>query len=150
MKQLKKSMPKKKKNEAVKNWQVPSDLSEVQKISTQVITFFKPLGLSDAYRFDIRLCLEEALINAMKYGNGLKREIPVHLQAGFDEKKVWLRLEDHGKGFDVSKISDCTHGENLLKGGGRGIYLIHELMDEVKFNARGNVILMIKSTQGPA
>ena len=142
-------MLKVKKNEAVKKWQVPSELSQVPKASARTLSFFKPLGLSEAYRFDIRLCLEEALINAMKYGNGLKREIPVGLEAGFDEKKIWLRVEDRGKGFDARKVGDCTHGENLLKGGGRGIYLIHQLMDEVKYSGRGNSLLMTKSIQGP-
>ncbi len=142
-------MLKLKKNEAVKKWQVPSELSQVPKASSQTLSFFKPLGLSEAYRFDIRLCLEEALINAMKYGNGLKREIPVDLEAGFDEKKIWLRVEDRGKGFDARKIGDCTRSENLLRGSGRGIYLIHQLMDEVRYNARGNSIWMTKSIQGP-
>ena len=113
------------------------------------LSFLKPLGLSDAYRFDVRLCLEEALINAMKYGNGFRREIPVEVEAGFDEKKIWLRLEDKGAGFNVAKVSDCTHAKNLLKGGGRGIYLIHQLMDEVRYNGKGNSILMVKSIQGP-
>ena len=124
-------------------------MSQVPKVSAKVLSFLKPLGLSDAYRFDVRLCLEEALINAMKYGNGFRREIPVEVEAGFDEKKIWLSLEDKGTGFNVAKVSDCTRAENLLKGGGRGIYLIHELMDEVKYNVKGNRILMIKSIQGP-
>ncbi len=113
------------------------------------MSFFKPLGLSDAYRFDIRLCLEEALINAMKYGNCLKKEIPVSLEAGFNEKKIWLNLEDRGKGFKAANLSDCTHQDNLFKGGGRGIYLIYQLMDSVQFNAKGNSIRMEKSIQGP-
>ena len=142
-------MLKQKRKEAVKNWQVPSDLSEVQKTSVRVLSFFKPLGLSEGCQFDIRLCFEEALINAMKYGNVLKRSIPVDVQAAYNEKKVWLRIEDRGKGFDVGKVNDCTHDQNLLKGGGRGVYLIHQLMDEVKYSASGNCILMVKSIQGP-
>ena len=143
-------MPKAKKREAVKNWRVPSDLSQVRKTSAKALVFFKPLGLSEAVRFDVRLCLEEALINAMKHGNGLKRSVPVSVQAGYDEKKIWLRLEDRGRGFDAGRIHDCTRGENILKCGGRGIYLIHELMDEVRYSARGNAILMVKSIQGPS
>ena len=136
------------KKENTKSWQVPSDLSEVQKTSDQILSFFKPLGLKEGLCFDIRLCFEEALINAMKYGNGLKRETPVDVQAGYNEEKIWLRLEDCGKGFDVSKAQDCTRQENLLKEGGRGIFLIHRLMDEVKYNTQGNCILMVKSIRG--
>ena len=142
-------MPKKKKREVVKKWQTPSDLSRVRKASARVLAFFKPLGLSQACRFDVRLCFEEALINAIKYGNRFKRAVTVGIETGYDEKKIWMRLQDRGKGFDVSRVSDCTHGKNLLKGGGRGIYLIHQLMDKVKYNAKGNAILMVKSIQGP-
>ncbi len=142
-------MLKMKKREAVKKWRVPSDLAAVRKASAQALAFFKPLGLSDAYRFDIRLCFEEALINSMKHGNGLKKSVPVDIEAGYDDKKIWLRFEDHGNGFNVSSIKDCTQDDGLLKGGGRGVYLVHQLMDEVKYNAKGNVITMVKSIQGP-
>ncbi len=142
-------MLKAKKREAVKKWRVPSDLSVLRKASAQALTFFKPLGLSDAYQFDIRLCFEEALINSMKHGNGFKKNLPVDIEAGYDDRKIWMRFEDQGKGFNVSGIKDCTQGEGLLRGGGRGVYLVHQLMDEVKYNAKGNVITMVKSIQGP-
>ena len=138
---MKKGSPK----EAVKNWLVPSDLSEVSRVSAEVLVFLAPLDLTEACSFDVRLCLEEALINAMKYGNGLRREIPVDLQVGYNGGKVWIRMEDRGEGFDFKKIGDCTKDENRMKQGGRGVYLIHQLMDEVKYNSRGNGVLMIKS-----
>lgn len=131
-------------NEAEKSWLVPSDLSEVQKASAKALDFLQPLHLTDAYLFDIRLCLEEAMINAMKYGNALHRDTPVSMGIGYNDKKVWIRIEDRGPGFDVAKIGNCTEGDNLLKHGGRGVYLIHQLMDEVKYNAKGNSLLMIK------
>ena len=130
-------------------WRLPSDLSHVRKASEEVLRFFKPLGLNEGVRFDVRLCFEEALINAMKHGNGLKTNVSVLLETGYDDKKLWIKLEDQGRGFDVRGLNDCTKGEGLLKGGGRGIYLVHQLMDEVKYNARGNSILMVKSIQGP-
>lgn len=133
----------------VKTWRLPSDLSHVRKASEDVLRFFKPLGLSEGTLFDVRLCFEEALINAMKHGNGLKKGVPVDLEAGYDDRRLWLKLEDRGSGFDVKRVADCTSGDGLLKGGGRGTYLVHQLMDEVKYNAKGNVIFMVKSIQGP-
>lgn len=129
----------------VKKWQVPSDLSEVQTTSAKVLSFFEPLKLSEAYQFDVRLCLEEALINAMKYGNKLDPRVMVELEAGFDEKRLWIQIEDRGAGFDVKKLGDCTQGDNILKNGGRGVHLIHKLMDQVEYNATGNQIRMVKN-----
>jgi serine/threonine-protein kinase RsbW len=130
-----------------KEFRVPSDLSEVQRASERVLEFLKPLALSEAYQFDIRLCLEEALINAMKYGNGLKRELDVRLDVEYDAGAVRLSVEDQGSGFDVSAIKDCTDKENLLRNRGRGVYLIHKLMDEVRYNTQGNRVQMVKFLQ---
>ena len=127
-----------------KEFQVPSVLSEVQKTSERVLLFLKPLALSEASLFDIRLCLEEALINAMKYGNKLKQEIPVSLAVEYDEEGVRICVEDQGEGFQLKNLERCTEGDNLLKNSGRGIYLIRQLMDKVVYSPKGNSLLMVK------
>lgn len=130
-------------NAAKKRLQVKSDLSEVPKISRKVLSFLKPLDLSEAFLFDVRLCLEEALINAIKYGNQLKKELKVLLTLEVDKKEVKISLEDQGEGFDPKALKDCTK-EGILRNRGRGVYLIHQLMDRVEYNAKGNRILMVK------
>ena len=132
-------------NGSKKKVQVASDLNEVQKAGAEVLTFLKPLALSESHLFDIRLCLEEALINAIKYGNRLRKEVPVNLTVDYDDRVIRLTVEDQGEGFKVQNIDDCTKEENLLKAGGRGVFLIHQLMDQVRYNAKGNSLLMVKS-----
>lgn len=127
-----------------KNFSVTSDLSLVSRTSADVLAFLGPLKLPEALLFDLRLCLEEALINAMKHGNGLQKELPVDVSVEADEEAVTIQIDDRGKGFEVGKVADCTQGGNLLRGGGRGVHLIRQLMDEVKFNAKGNSIRMTK------
>ena len=128
-----------------KKFQVASELVNVQKTSTDVLSFLKPLGISEAAQFDIRLCLEEALVNAMKYGNALKKDVPVELEVEGSPNEVRITVEDRGPGFDAKKLPDCTDEENLLRGHGRGVYLMHRLMDEVRYNEKGNRLLMVKS-----
>ncbi len=134
-----------KENSTKKEFLVPSDLSEVQRVSSEALSFLKPLGLRQAVLFDIRLCLDEALINAMKYGHQFKRELTVRLSIEYDQNEVRVLVEDQGEGFDPKKIKNCTEGENVLRGHGRGLHLIHQLMDEVKHNPKGNAVLMVKS-----
>lgn len=133
-----------------KEFLVPSDLAEVQKASARVLGVLKPLDLTEACLFDIRLCLEEALINAMKYGNGLKKDVPVRLGVEVASGEIRISVEDQGPGFDVSRLRDCTHQENVWRNCGRGVYLIHQLMDEVRYNEKGNRLLMVKSLQKSA
>ena len=131
-------------NAEKKEFLIPSDLSEVSRASARALSFLKPLALSEAAVFDIRLCLEEGLSNAMKYGNRLRREIPVRLGIEFDALAVRFEIEDRGGGFDPKRLEDCTRKANLFKGGGRGVYLIHRLMDQVRYNEKGNILTMVK------
>ena len=127
-----------------KKFQVTSDLANVKKISREVLSLLKSLSLSTAVVFDIRLCLEEALINAMKYGNVLRRDLPVELEVEASPKELRITVEDHGPGFNVKNIADCTEEKNLLRAGGRGVHLMHRLMDEVRYNDKGNRVLLVK------
>lgn len=127
-----------------KEFRVSSDLSKVQETSSDVLGFLKPAGLSESALYDIRLCLEEALINAMKYGNGLDRSKPVRLDVEFDKRQVRVSVEDEGPGFSPRKLADCTRDDNLLKGSGRGVHLIRHLMDRVEYNEKGNRVMMVK------
>lgn len=137
-----------KENYLRKEFEVSTDLSLIGKASTEALGFLTPLRLTEGEVFDIKLCLEEALINAMKYGNRLDKAIPVRLVVEYNQDAVRLTVEDQGSGFDPKKLADCTSGSNRLKGGGRGVYLIRQLMDEVRYNEIGNRILMVKSLKG--
>ena len=128
-----------------KKFQVVSDLANVQKTSEEVLSFLKPLSISESVQFDIRLCLEEALINAMKYGNALSKDLLVDLEVEATESEVRLLVQDQGPGFNVKKLEDCTKDDNILRNHGRGVYLMHQLMDEIRYNEKGNKLLMVKS-----
>jgi len=58
--------------------------------------------------------------------------------------KISISVEDKGTGFDHNKVPDPTKEENLLMGNGRGVFLIKHLMDEVRFNKKGNRLTMVK------
>jgi serine/threonine-protein kinase RsbW len=53
-------------------------------------------------------------------------------------------VRDPGAGFDPFAIPDPCNGENVYSNHGRGIYLINQLMDEVKFERNGTEIHMRK------
>jgi len=53
-------------------------------------------------------------------------------------------IRDEGKGFAHQNLPDAADPENLFQNAGRGLVLIHNFMDEVLWNERGNEITFIR------
>jgi len=90
-------------------------------------------GLDEDQRFHITMAVREAAINAVLHGNEYDpaRQIEVYLEnTGTD---LVFKIADQGRGFDPDHLPDPRAAENLLRGTGRGIFLIRSLMDEVHF-----------------
>ena len=62
------------------------------------------------------------------------------LSLSFDESTIKFRIEDLGDGFNYANLPDPTSPENLEKPGGRGIFLMRHLADEVDFKEGGRVV----------
>lgn len=130
-----------------KEFLVPSNLTEVPAASARVLEVLAPLGLAESAQFDIRLCFEEALINAMKYGNRFNSAIDVRVGVEAVSSEIRLSVEDQGEGFNPENLENCTEPGNLTRPRGRGVYLIRKLMDRVEYNSKGNKLVMVKRVQ---
>jgi serine/threonine-protein kinase RsbW len=131
-----------------REFQIPSDPGYIKEASARVLDSIKGLGLDKDTIFDIRLCLEEAIINAIKYGNKRDKDLPVYISYSFGDDRIEIVIRDKGRGFDYANIPDPRSSGNILKHGGRGLFLIRNLMDEVEFNNSGNEIKMVKFLSG--
>jgi len=123
---------------------IPSSLERVREAVDTILGHLDKTGLDESTTFDIKLSLEEAVINAMKYGNRLKEDLVVDIELTHNGSKVVIAVEDKGDGFDHRSLPDPTDEENLLKTGGRGVFLIRHLMDRVQYNDKGNRTTMTK------
>jgi len=94
---------------------------------------------------DIELALTEALANAVVHGARNDPSKIVECDVACDAQRgMLIVVRDPGPGFDPSKIADPLHSENIYSHHGRGIFLINQLMDEVRFHKNGTEIHMIK------
>ena len=94
--------------------------------------------------FGIRLAMEEAICNAINHGHAGDPDKPVQVVYSINEQRILARVQDQGPGFDPAQVADAREGENLERPGGRGLLLMRSYMDRVEFNARGNVVTLIK------
>jgi serine/threonine-protein kinase RsbW len=103
---------------------------------TQCVT-----GKEDA----IELALAEALANAVVHGAKADPSKIIECDVACDETRgILIVVRDPGNGFDPNTIASPIHGQNIFSSHGRGIYLINQLMDEVKFARNGTEIHMFK------
>ncbi len=97
----------------------------------------------DRLRLNFKVGLTEALLNAMLYGNAHDPSKHVRVEVTLDDGRLEARITDQGRGFDPSAIPDPTLPDNLLKDGGRGVFLMRQLLDSVSYNDRGNQVTLV-------
>src|SRR5918993_5624025 len=93
-------------------------------------------GLDEEARHWVNVAVRESVINAIKHGNRSDTGKRVHveftpLNSADAPQGVHIRVRDEGPGFDPADVPDPLAPENLLKGSGRGIFLIRSFMDEM-------------------
>jgi serine/threonine-protein kinase RsbW len=98
-------------------------------------------GLSGEQRDNLAVAVAEALSNAAVHGNRLHPRHHVRVIVEVMPKVcVVVEVADLGPGFDSSQVGDPTHPARVLMPGGRGIFLMKQLVDRVEYNEAGNKV----------
>ncbi len=122
-----------------------ADRKAVDPVVQSVMNVVREMKCAEGREDSIELALTEALSNAVVHGASSDPTKIIECDVACDEKHgMLIVVRDPGPGFDVSKIPDPCVGENIFSSHGRGIYLINQLMDEVRFHKNGTEIHMIK------
>ena len=98
--------------------------------------------------FAIHLATEEALVNAIRHGNGADARKHIHVVCLLSEGLLHIEISDEGAGFNPSALPDPTREDQLHAPCGRGVMLMRAFMSRVAFNARGNTVTMEKQRDG--
>jgi serine/threonine-protein kinase RsbW len=124
--------------------ELPNDLRAIERAVEFLASRAREAGFDEALlRLNFRVGVTEALANAMLYGNRGDEGKHVLVDASIAAHRVRIRVRDEGSGFDPGHLEDPTLPMNRIRAGGRGIFLIHKLMDRVEFNEAGNAITMV-------
>ncbi len=126
------------------DFELPSDLSLMNGVLHYLLERVAKLGLIKPERSNLFVALDEAFVNAVKHGNRNDPTKMVRITAELSSREARFTVEDEGEGFNVQEIPDPCDPANLFKTSGRGVLLIYNIMDEVKYNERGNRLTMIK------
>jgi serine/threonine-protein kinase RsbW len=88
------------------------------------------------------IAVTEAVNNAIVHGN--KSDPSKFVRIGFesDEEQLVFSITDEGQGFDYTSIPDPTDPANIEKVSGRGVFLMSNLADFIRFEQDGRKVLL--------
>lgn len=107
-------------------------------------------GDRDMLAYHINLVLTEAMVNAIKHANANDPDKMVHVYINITDQDLLIRVFDDGQGFNINSIPPPDFDQ--LEDRGRGIFIIKQLMDTVKYQKinGGNMLEMTKSLRSCA
>jgi serine/threonine-protein kinase RsbW len=122
-----------------------ADIHSITPVVDRVMNVAGEMSCARGKEFEVEVSLREALVNAVKHGCRNDPNHSVQLTVCCDESRGMLIIvRDPGPGFDPDSLPSPLIGENVFASHGRGIFLINQLMDEVRVLARGTEIHMVK------
>ncbi|MGA2534889.1 MAG: ATP-binding protein [Terracidiphilus sp.] len=108
-------------------------------------------GLDEDARFGFTMAVREAAVNAVLHGNEYDPSKQIAVTMENTGAAMVIKVADQGKGLDPDTLPDPLAPENLLRGTGRGIFLIRSFMDEVHFRQLnpGTELTLVKHLAPP-
>jgi serine/threonine-protein kinase RsbW len=99
---------------------------------------------------EIRLGLQEALVNAAKHGNKLDPTKTIVVQFAITKEGYSWIISDEGGGFSPDCECVCQPTELLPSEdfeSGRGLCLLHQIFDLVQWNTKGTELTLCKKIE---
>ncbi|CAN5885475.1 hypothetical protein BH24BAC1_BH24BAC1_07000 [soil metagenome] len=130
--------------------QVPSIIENIRVVESFIDNSKEKFNIEDDIYGNIMVAVTESVNNAIRHGNKFDKDKNVYLSLYVEENKLRFEIQDEGPGFNYDSLADPTAPENLENPGGRGIFLMRNLSDEVNFSDDGrNVELVFYLEQKP-
>ncbi|HET6527423.1 MAG TPA: ATP-binding protein [Balneolaceae bacterium] len=119
-----------------------SSFEEIERVEPFVKKLQKKSSFDDDDFSRILLVLTEAVNNAIIHGNRQNPNKKVFVDASLSDEVLKITIRDEGEGFDPDSLADPLKEENLLKEGGRGVYLIKHYTDDHQFSKNGTELMI--------
>ena len=117
----------------------PNNISKVEQLVHQLATRYH---LNQEKHDNLLISLTEAVSNAIIHGNKQDRSKLVSIRCAQVTDGLAIRVTDQGGGFDYEELPDPTCPERICECGGRGVFLMNQLCDKMRFINGGSTVEM--------
>ena len=122
---------------------IPSLMENIRIVESFIDNSKDRFHIDDDIYGNIMVAVTESVNNAIRHGNKFDKDKNVHLRLLVEPASLQFEIEDEGAGFDYANLPDPTAPENIENPGGRGIFLIQALADEVHFLEDGRKVQLL-------
>ncbi len=119
-------------------------LDSVHSLSERLI---EEVGFAADDTYWLVTAVREAVTNAVIHGNREQPGTRVDVVFELADGCIRITVADQGEGFDPDSLPDPVSREHLMDASGRGVFLMHQLMDEVRYDfpeSGGTTLTMTK------
>ncbi|MDO4593749.1 MAG: ATP-binding protein [Tissierellia bacterium] len=103
---------------------ITNRLEDIKNFCQMYLKEIKESVKDESLLFDIRLILNELIINSFEHGNKYKNDKKIEIVSIIDSDVIMIKVIDEGDGVLPFTIND------IMKDSGRGLKLVYELSDE--------------------
>ncbi len=112
------------------------ELNSSLQLNDFVDLLLEPLNSSQS-SYLIKLGLHEALVNAVTHGNKLDPNKLIRVRRIITPNWCVWQIQDQGNGFEIKKRF-YKLPEKISSLNGRGLYIINECFDDIRWSNKGN------------
>lgn len=128
----------------VKELKIESSPERLHDVELFIEDIRDTLGFKDDVFGNVMVAITEAVNNSIYHGNGgdISKMVLINCST-VNQYRICISVEDEGGGFDANALPDPTAPENLENPGGRGVFLMRHLSDDISFVNEGRRVEMI-------
>ena len=129
---------------------IPSDLRLLALARSFIEGVCRVAGFDERATRAIVMATDEATNNVIRHAHRDNPDAPLQIECYFVSDGIEVRLLDEGAPFDITTVPHLDPAE--LRPGGRGVFLMRALMDELSCHPRGergNLLRMVKRCHRP-
>jgi serine/threonine-protein kinase RsbW len=124
---------------------IPSALCHVAQVRESVLEACRNGGLAARDAQGFALAVHEAITNVIRHAHQACPEALLEVHCYCRADRIEVHILDEGEPFDVTAVPHLDPAE--LRVGGRGVYLMRALADEIiceRRSERGNLLRLVK------
>lgn len=121
---------------------IPSLIENIRIIESFIDNAREKFKINDDIYGNIMISVTECVSNAIIHGNSQDKRKTVSIELRFLDDQLKFIIEDQGTGFDFQSLKDPTSPDYIQKPGGRGVFIMKHLSDEVQFENNGRISIL--------